>query len=173
MWNSSSCAFLTNLSQIVPSWDVSINFFYVRRHDFVPQGQMSYVRFICPGESLLKFQASSEIIDTSDPYGGKKKKICVMWIRHGTSQLFHYSLAKTLKEMVPWFILMGRKFEILIKIWTLSLLAIQISIKEHKKKRKDHITITWFYHECILALYVLWPWVMSDLRQHNHIFQAS
>lgn len=93
-----------------------------------------------------------------------KKIISVMWIKHTMIQLFHCSLAKTLKEMVPWFILMGRKFWILVKMWTPSLLAIQLLIKEHKKKRKDHIFFL------MSASYVAWYWVVSGLRDHNHFF---
>lgn len=54
-------------------------------------------------------------------------------------QLFHYSLGKTLKEMIPWFVLMGDKFEIPIKMCAPSLSSIQIIIKEHKNKSRDHM----------------------------------
>lgn len=79
-------------------------------------------------------------------------------------QLFHYSLAKALKEMIPWFILTGKKFEIIIKMCVPSLPAIQKIIKEHKNKSWDHIMIMWFYHECILASHVagLGLWVVKD-----------
>lgn len=54
-------------------------------------------------------------------------------------QLFHYSLAKALKEMIPWFTLMGNKFETIIKMCVPSWPAIQIMIRQHKNKNRDHI----------------------------------
>lgn len=78
-------------------------------------------------------------------------------------QLFLYSLGKALKEMIAWFILMGNKFEIIIKMCVPSLPAIQKMIKEHKNKR-DHMMIIWFYHEYILASFVagLGLWVVRE-----------